>query len=164
MTGGLSNFEQVMVYRGTLATIEAGTLMGLWWVLGRLMPNGRVGNWAMHAWNPRVLFDLVGASHNDAAMLLLLLTGVAVILHPNDLPKRASTWVVGLLAMTLGALLKYATGVGTSSVRPTAPRATSPAPREKPSQKKVGAYKLAPPATARKGPNLLIRRTAATTS
>ena len=60
----------------------------------------------MFAWNPLVLFDLVGGSHNDVAMLALLLVGIAVLARwpAND------GWL-GLSAMTLGALVKYASGL-----------------------------------------------------
>jgi hypothetical protein len=68
-------------------------------------------SWAMYAWNPLVLFDLVGGAHNDAAMLALLLLGVGLIVQPSGAQARTSNWVLGLLAMALGALVKYATGV-----------------------------------------------------
>jgi hypothetical protein len=65
----------------------------------------------MYAWNPLVLFDLVGGAHNDVAMLALLLVGVGLIVQPSGAQTRTSNWVLGLLAMALGALVKYATGV-----------------------------------------------------
>jgi hypothetical protein len=118
LTGGLSNFDQVAVYRGSLAVIEAATLGMLWWVLGRLRRDergsrARMSGWAMYAWNPLVLFDLVGGAHNDVAMLALLLVGVGAIVNADDEQKPTLPWVVGLLAMSLGALVKYATGLVT---------------------------------------------------
>ncbi len=83
VSGGLGNFEQVMVYRGSLAAIEAGTLGVLWWVLGKTKPKGRLACWAMYAWNPLVLFDLVGGAHNDVMMVALLLLGVGVIVRAS---------------------------------------------------------------------------------
>jgi hypothetical protein len=57
----------------------------------------------VYAWNPLVLFDLVGATHNDVAMLVLLLAGFAFVV--------GGYWLLGLAALTLGALVKYATAL-----------------------------------------------------
>jgi len=54
------------------------------------------------AWNPVGLFDLVGNSHNDAAMLLLLIVGVGLFTEKRAIP--------GLVALTVSALVKYVTG------------------------------------------------------
>jgi hypothetical protein len=104
LTGSLGNFEQVMVYRALVATIEAATLGLLWWVLSWFRTADQLASWAMYAWNPLVLFDLVGGAHNDAAMVLLLLIGVGCIARPTG--ERTA-----LLALTLSASIKYATGV-----------------------------------------------------
>ena len=76
LTGGLSNFDQVLVYRCSLGLAELLTLVLVWWLLGRTRPdNGsrqaRVMAFGVFAWNPVVLFDLAGNAHNDAAMVLL---------------------------------------------------------------------------------------------
>jgi hypothetical protein len=104
LTGELSNFDQVVAYRLSLALLELATLCVLWWLLGRLRPERRIRAFAMFAWNPLVLFDLVGSSHNDVAMLVLLLVGLIPFV-------RVSAQPLGILSLTLSALVKYTTGL-----------------------------------------------------
>jgi hypothetical protein len=100
LTGHLSNFDQAVAYRLSLTLLELALLGVLWWLLGRLLPERRIPAFAVFAWNPLVLFDLVGSSHNDVAMLVLLLLGVVAFATPR-----------GIVALTLSALVKYTTGV-----------------------------------------------------
>jgi hypothetical protein len=126
LTGGLSNFDQVLAYRLTLIGCELLVLGLLWWLLGLRThaTSGRAGRtraWAMYAWNPLVLFDLVGDTHNDILMLALLVSGLAILAGGGG--ARGEKWQVGagaatsvrwlgaLAAVTLGALAKFATGV-----------------------------------------------------
>ena len=56
----------------------------VWWLLGQFRPEAgsrqaRQTAFAIFAWNPLVLFDLVGNSHNDTAMLLLMLLGIGLV-------------------------------------------------------------------------------------
>src|SRR5207237_10595095 len=105
LTGGLSNFDQVMVYRLSLGALEALTLGLLWWLLRKRETGATAVGLAIYAWNPLVLFDLVGSAHNDIAMLALLLVGSTLMLS-----NRRASWPGGLVVITLGALVKYATG------------------------------------------------------
>jgi hypothetical protein len=104
LTAELSNFDQVIAYRLGLTALELVTLGVLWWLLGRLQAESRIQAFATFAWNPLVLFDLVGSSHNDIAMLALLIIGVVPF-------ARGSAKPLGILAMTLSALVKYTTGL-----------------------------------------------------
>jgi hypothetical protein len=104
LTGRLSNFDQVLAYRLSLVGLEVGVLGVLWWLLGRLQPERRVFGLAMFAWNPLVLFDLVGSSHNDVAMLALLLLGLVPFVG-------GSGRQLGIAMLTLSALVKYTTVV-----------------------------------------------------
>ena len=106
LTGGLSNFDQVLVYRCSLGLAELLTLVLVWWLLGRTRPdNGsrqaRVMAFGVFAWNPVVLFDLAGNAHNDAAMVLLLIVGACLFAGKREM--------AGLVALTLSALVKYVT-------------------------------------------------------
>jgi hypothetical protein len=137
-------FDQVLLYRASLLCLEATSLAVLWWVLGRLARHERKRAWLIYAWNPVVLFDLVGASHNDAAMLALMLVGIGLVaptraaetkFSPTSARwssanggaatapgRRASgsasvreapawRWLLGLGALALAALVKYAAAV-----------------------------------------------------
>ncbi|HEY1292459.1 MAG TPA: hypothetical protein VGJ60_05135 [Chloroflexota bacterium] len=129
-------FDQVLLYRASLVAFEAIALAALWWVLGRLAPRERTRAWLIYAWNPVVLFDLVGASHNDAAMLALMLVGIGLMapatvtatgpslsdpaasLAREDAPVPTSVreppawrWVLGIGALALAALVKYAAAI-----------------------------------------------------
>jgi len=131
-----SPFDQVLIYRASLVAFEAIVLAALWWLLGRLARHERTRAWLIYAWNPLVLFDLVGASHNDAAMLALLLLGIALlaparcgatrgspsetrapVAEPSQMARMAAVreaptwrWMLGLVALALAALVKYAAG------------------------------------------------------
>jgi hypothetical protein len=108
LTGGLSNFDQVLAYRCSLGIAELLTLVLVWWLLWRTRPdNGsrraRVMAFGVFAWNPVVLFDLAGNAHNDAAMVLLLVIGAGLFAGKREIP--------GLVALTLSTLVKYVTGI-----------------------------------------------------
>jgi hypothetical protein len=140
LTSRLSAFDQVLAYRLSLAAFELLGLGGLWWLLGRLHPNGsdeadgllptaeawaadrsrgidlwhnharrRLATFALFAWNPLVLFDLVGNSHNDVAMVGLLLLGLVPIV--GDPRGRGTNWLPGIAWLSLSALVKYLTSV-----------------------------------------------------
>ena len=134
LTGELSNFDQVLAYRLFLIGCELITLGLLWRLIGLRLDNadgatGRARAWAMYAWNPLVLFDLVGNAHNDVAMLVLLVLGLAIQGGRNRATSErwhaggssaerwhagvsgAERWLEALVSITLSALVKFATGV-----------------------------------------------------
>ncbi|MBV9133871.1 MAG: DoxX family membrane protein [Chloroflexi bacterium] len=106
ITGSWSAFGQVLAYRGMVIGFDAVALVALWALLGRLQPQDRPRLWLLYAWNPLVVFDLVGASHNDAVMLALLLVGVLCVYG-----ARSSGVVVGLGVVALSAMVKFVTAV-----------------------------------------------------
>ena len=83
----------------------------------------------MYAWNPLVLFDLVGNTHNDVAMLALLVLGLAIQGGGNGARasggsrrqqqrravarrrQRRRAVAGALVSITLSALVKFGTGV-----------------------------------------------------
>jgi hypothetical protein len=100
LTAHLTPFEQVMAYRFVLIALEAATLLLLW----RLCRSTQA--WVMFAWSPLVLFDLVASTHNDVAMLALLVLGLTLLT-----PGRGGRMFLALVSISLSALVKYATVV-----------------------------------------------------
>jgi alpha-1,6-mannosyltransferase len=100
-TAGWSPFAQVSAARVGLLAFEGLSLVALWRLVG-----GRPRAWLLYAWNPLVLFDLVGATHNDGAMVALMLLGLVAIAAGTS-----AGWLVGLLLLACSALVKYATAV-----------------------------------------------------
>ncbi len=108
LTAGWPNFDQVLAYRFTLMAMDSLTLLLVWRLLRRIFPGdasrqARLMAFGVFAWNPLLLFDLVGNQHNDVAMVLLML--LALTLVHGDRP------VTGLAAMVASTLVKYTTGV-----------------------------------------------------
>jgi hypothetical protein len=108
LTANWSNFDQVLTYKLTLGVMELLTLALVWWLLGRTRPDdgsrrARLIAFGMFAWNPLVLFDLVGNAHNDTAMVLLMLLGLSLAAGERPL--------TGAVAMVLGALVKYTSAI-----------------------------------------------------
>ena len=108
LTGEWANVDQVAVYRLTLFALELLALGLLWRLLQSTVPRGddRRPYWlafCVYAWNPLVLFDLVGNAHNDIAMVTLMLLGILLAVHARP---RAS-----VVALSLGALIKFTSGV-----------------------------------------------------
>jgi len=106
LTADWPPFAQVQAYRATIIGFEALGLVALWWLLGRLQPGERPRLWLLYAWNPLVVFDLVGATHNDAVMLTLLLFGLALLLA-----RRRVGAVAGFGLVALSALVKFTTAL-----------------------------------------------------
>jgi alpha-1,6-mannosyltransferase len=102
VTATWSPFAQVIAYRSEVIGCEAACLVALWWLLGRLQRRERSRLWLLYAWNPLVVFDLVGAAHNDAVMLMLLLLGLLVFYRWRG---------IGLGLVALSALVKFATAL-----------------------------------------------------
>jgi hypothetical protein len=100
-----SNFDQVLLYRSTLAIFELLTLWMLWQVLGlsQRTTDARIVGLLLLAWNPLWLFDIVGNAHNDVLMLLLLLAGIWFGMRDK------TVWGIG--ATTLSALVKWTIAV-----------------------------------------------------
>jgi hypothetical protein len=106
LTATWSPLGQVIAYRFVIVFAEAVSVLALWWLLGRLAPRDRLRLWLVYAWNPLVVFDLVGATHNDALMLALLLLGLACAAS-----RRILGFVVGVGLVALSALVKFATAL-----------------------------------------------------
>src|SRR5579884_3277581 len=68
---------QVFAYKVLMLLVHLGSLGVVWWLIPRIgvisAPSARLVAFATFAWNPLVLFEVVGNAHNDGLMLLLLL-------------------------------------------------------------------------------------------
>lgn len=104
LSGEWTNFDQVLLYRATLAAFDLLTLWVVWRVLALAVADAKLRTISLcaFAWNPLWLFDIVGNAHNDVLMVLLLMTGVWL-----SLAGRA---LAGVVATTLSALVKWTTG------------------------------------------------------
>jgi len=111
--------DQALAYRGLASLLHVVNVALVWRLLGRIGPSRpaeRVTALAAFAWNPLLLFELVGNAHNDGLMVSLSLLGVLLLADggPRVALARRSRWA-GLAAsvcFTLGALVKYASGIG----------------------------------------------------
>jgi hypothetical protein len=102
--------DEAMAYR-VLANVLLVANLGLAWaVLGRVMPRDRAQRTtalAALAWNPLVLFEVAGNAHNDVLMVSFSLLALLLMALPNR-----ARFVLAGASFTLGALVKYLSGVG----------------------------------------------------
>lgn len=81
-----------------LAALLASILL-IWSLLGRAMPDQQIWGTLLYAWNPLVLIEFVGSAHNDALMVALVL--LALWFAQRDMWRRA------VVMLTLAALVKW---------------------------------------------------------
>jgi hypothetical protein len=107
LTAGVDPLAHVLSYRllGSIALLVSLAL--LWRLLPLFGSHGaqRSVGLLLFAWNPLVLFELVGNGHNDGFMLMLVFAGLLALALPGCRPARA--FVAALLSFTLAALIKY---------------------------------------------------------
>ena len=104
----LSIADQALVYRALANVLLLVNLALAWPLLGRLTPlnaRQRMVAFAALAWNPVLLFEIAGNAHNDVLMVTFCL--FALLLFGE---RRRG--VASVVALTLGTLVKYLSGVG----------------------------------------------------
>src|SRR5437868_3711756 len=107
-TNGFSVADQALVYRAIANVLLLGNLGMAWQLLGRVVPLNpiqRTTAFAALAWNPLVLFEIAGNAHNDALMVSFSFLALLLFRH-------SSRGVLASVAFTLGALVKYLSGLG----------------------------------------------------
>jgi hypothetical protein len=71
--------EQLLLNLLLLKALAAGLHLAstslVYAILGRLAPGQRLAGTVLYAWNPGLLYELVGNGHNDAALAILVLCG-----------------------------------------------------------------------------------------
>jgi hypothetical protein len=108
LTGAMSIADQALAYRAMANLLLLANLGLLWALLGRLTPltrKQRTLALAVLAWNPLVLFEVSANAHNDVLMVTLTLLALL-------LATRPSAGLMASAAMSLGALVKYLSGLG----------------------------------------------------
>jgi hypothetical protein len=106
--GGWSIADQAIAYRLLTNLLLLANLVLVWIALGRgahLDRAQRTTALAALAWNPLVLFEISVNAHNDVLMVTFSL--LALVLF-----ARSSHGVLAGASFTLGALVKYLSGVG----------------------------------------------------
>lgn len=124
----LEPIYQVFAYKLLMGVVNVVNLVLIWVLLRWLRPGdgsdrARLTAFTAFAWNPLVLFDLVGNAHNDAVMLTLFLLGIVPLAwgarrvqaavgasQERHQPSNLQ-WVWGCLLVALSALVKYTTGL-----------------------------------------------------
>ena len=107
-TADLSIADQALVYRALGNLLLLANLALAWRLLGRLTPlnsTQRVTSLAALAWNPLVLFEVSANAHNDILMVSFCFLGLLLF-------GTSSRGVLSCIALTLGALVKYLSGIG----------------------------------------------------
>jgi hypothetical protein len=107
-TASLSITDQALSYRAFASALLLGNLVLAWRLLGRLTPlsfTQRTTSLAALAWSPLLLFEIAGNGHND--ILMVSFCFLALLLFRTTSRGRLSA-----VALTVGALVKYLSGVG----------------------------------------------------
>jgi hypothetical protein len=119
LTEPLSLTDQVFAYKLLMGVVHLVNLALVWWLLGHFAPEGgspraRITAFTVFAWNPLVLFEVVGNAHNDGLMVTLMLFGlVPLALTLERVRGRAVpnwAWLLSVVFVGLSALVKYTTG------------------------------------------------------
>jgi hypothetical protein len=106
--GSASMIDQAMTYRLLANALLLANLGLAWMALGRLTHLDRAQRTtalALLAWNPLVLFEVGANAHNDVLMVTFSLVALIVF-------ARSTNGVLSGASFTLGALVKYLSGVG----------------------------------------------------
>jgi hypothetical protein len=117
--GDLQPVEQAFAYRLLASTLFLASLGLVGRGLGRVVSLTRAERLtalAALAWNPLVLLELIGSAHNDglmvAASLVAVMALVAINLERRLERRFGLDHVAAGVGFTLGALVKYLSGLG----------------------------------------------------
>jgi hypothetical protein len=108
LTGDESIADQAMAFRLLANVLLLANLALLWRLLGCLLPltrRDRCASLAALAWNPLVLLEVSTNAHNDVLMVTFTLLALLLL-------ARSSTGLLAGASLTLGALVKYLSGIG----------------------------------------------------
>ncbi len=98
LTVDLNSLEKVFAYKVLMNGVHLINLGLVWWLLSAMMPDARRARltaFVLLAWNPLVLFDVVGNAHNDGLMVTGLLLGVVPLVRSGKGISNRS-WLVGV--------------------------------------------------------------------
>jgi hypothetical protein len=95
--------QMVLAYKSLALLTQLGNLALVGWLVVRWLPvEQRVTAFALYAWNPLLLLELVANGHNDAVMVFFVLLAMVALTW-----RAAWGWVVALVCLELGALVKF---------------------------------------------------------
>jgi alpha-1,6-mannosyltransferase len=115
LTGLLPDGDLVQLafaYKLVALAAELGTAAVIVWIVRRWNKLGMterlpVVALAMWLWNPLVNIELVGNAHNEALMILFLVLAFAFLTVAVQRGWRSSLWIVALVSVWFGALVKF---------------------------------------------------------
>jgi hypothetical protein len=110
---GLSLEQQLVAHELFMSLLHLVNLGLIWLLLERCLPadwtrGSRVTAFALFAWNPVILFEVVGNGHNDGLMITLMLAAFVALALPRA-PGINLHWLAAGALLTLSILVKYAT-------------------------------------------------------
>jgi alpha-1,6-mannosyltransferase len=101
-------FINILLFKGLALLSFLGCAGLIWHILSKVSPGTRAAGTLLFAWNPLALLLVVGNGHNDATMMLFVLTGVWLALSPWRVASLAALVVAGLVKYTAFVLLPIA--------------------------------------------------------
>jgi hypothetical protein len=107
--------QLLFAYRLIATLAQVANLAMVWWLTGQWTDIGalrwpRVAAFALYAWSPLALFELAGDAHNEALMLtsvLLAFVLLTLAVRERNPLRSQGLWIGALLALALGALVKF---------------------------------------------------------
>jgi hypothetical protein len=75
----------LLLFKGLAAGLHLLSSVLVYATLSRVAPRWRVAGMLLYAWNPLLLYELVGNGHNDAAVAALVLLGLYLLSHDHGL-------------------------------------------------------------------------------
>jgi hypothetical protein len=109
---GLSLEQQLVAHELFMSVLHLANLGLVWLLVSLCLPadgsrGHRLTAFALFAWNPVILFELVGNGHNDGLMITLMLAAFVALAIPSA--SGNLHWLVAGALLTLSILVKYAT-------------------------------------------------------
>ena len=90
---------QLISLKAVLVVSSLGSALLIWQILGRVRPERQLLGTLAFLWNPMIIVELAGEGHNDALMVFFVVLALLLTIE-----GRGS---IGLVAMSLGVLVKY---------------------------------------------------------
>ena len=87
----------LFLFKALAATLHLAGAALVYGLLGRLDPERRVAGTLFYAWNPLLLYELVGNAHNDAALVALALLGFYLLIRGRGLAAIAALSAAALV-------------------------------------------------------------------
>jgi hypothetical protein len=93
----------VIGFRLLALAFHLGSVVLVWYILGRLRPREQVAGTIFYAWNPLTLIEFAGNGHNDVVLVFFLLAALAAHMAERRRPALVA------LCLALSVLTKFIT-------------------------------------------------------